>query len=1149
MWLLVVGILCMEDRRRGAKLERSVATASGWNRLQQQVTSDVAGLVDLPGGERCLWMQKMVSELWPYITVAAAEMIQQEIQPLLDAHRPSFLTKLGFSAFDLGPAVPIITSVRVSDVSSPGSPGLSIDLGIMMRTAGSNLAFDVEIENPLEAAGWTWAAELVRTVNPLRKAGRPAGAPSVRFGVQVEDVEFSGVVRLAMRPLMPVLPVAQAVQVSLLDTPKFDFSLRARGVDVLDVSITPTVQAGIDFVHDYVISTILSQLESTMVWPHGIVEPLVYDSRRNAEIMRRATSTSSDTCVGVLKVKVIGVRGLPPLMLQRAAASVVLDARARARAAGVSVGMGVGVGGMGLGVGMGAMYMPAGAGMFPYDLSPAKAAPDGATSKASTAPAVTGQRGMRGAAVADLLTGDATLITDLIGNVGKPGVCPLRPGAMGGATGPSFPSGAWQHWLGAIPAPSPGAAVSSSKPLSKAAIKAANIAPMLPPSPMRTSGSMMGHGAMMGHMSQVQWMQRTLAASDQRLQMSKHLVQLKRMEQLKEKWGEAAAAADLPGDEPRRRRSEPIALSRGQRIDFLSPGVGMGGFAGGVRADANEGRLGGDWIGGPQGAEAGGEGAWGAWGRLERQHSQNSMYSSSPQLQQRQQQRQQQRRGDHRRGRQDRKQREKEERMHQAMDALAAGLDMRFRVGMGQAHAQAAHAYARRAAGQGESAADGISDIAAAPAGRRGGLSDREQTNHLSAAEIQLLPISPSQSHSALDMNFVTGADTDDEMSTQHGQGRHNAGVDKELVEHTATFLVYWPAREQLDLNFVLPTPASLQLPPHQRGAKSRPGPSVAKRKAQEAAQRKASADSAKRRFKMQGLSGDVAAAAAAAQMGTQLGDSVFGHAAGSTTAKQERSTASNSSSGGVSGGGEGDDVGLVAATAIALSSLAKPEYAHQPRVIWQPLTLHASPLTASAAASGAATPVRRPRTRMPASAPAGIARPTAASDLDQALADARDEDDDNVSEHSEQSSGVSSQSSEQSRGVYEMDGNERAQHDDQGPASSAQECMVGLQVTWHPLQCDVENHLASGAGGADTNARAASVAATAAAAAAAVDDAADPEVDITTSPTAASSVGAGLNLRLSAAEPPFGPPLGRISPLPRQLPPLFHSGVVRITL
>jgi hypothetical protein len=1166
----------MEDRRRGTKLERSISTASGWNRLQQQVAADVAGLVDLPGGERCLWMQKMIKDLWPYITVAAAEMIQQEIQPLIDAQKPSFLTKLGFSGFDLGTAAPLITSVGISDVSTPGSPGISIDVGIMMRTAGSDIAFDVEIENPLETVGWTWAAGMMHTFNPLRKSGTPAGGPSVRFGVQVEDVEFSGVLRLALRPLMPKLPVVQAVTVSLVDTPHLDFSVRARGVDVLDVCVKPYAQAAIDFVHDYLISTILGQLENTMVWPHGVIEPLVYDSRR-ADIMRRAQhACAGNTCVGVLKVRVIGVRGLSPQMIQQAAASVVQNARATARAAGVSVGMGVGVGGVGVGVGKAGIYTHTGPGLFAHDLSPAKAATDG---EKAAVPVASGLRGMRGAAVADLLTGDCTLITELIGAVGKPAVCPLRPGAMGGTSAGFLPGVAWQHWLGTLPPPKPllstssatGGTISStiastiasasSKAAAKAATKAANMANnTIPPSPMRPNLS-----PQLQHSSQVQALQRTLAASDQRMQMNKHLAQLKRMQQLKEKWDDTAGAAganpNLPVGELRRRRSEPWQGVHGQQVDLQKLALGAGGAA-------HDGRLGGDVVGGgimadgTMGAEAGGEGAW---ERMERQHAQNSMYHSFPQQQQqqqqqqqrlRQQQRQEGRRSEHTHGR---SKRDREDQMHLALDALASGLKVNFRVGMGKSDTQIARARvkAQRAAGQGVGGADGDGDAggagvsvgaASVEGGNRGGLLERLQTNRLSAAEIMLLPSSLDDSH-GLDMNFVGAAGAEE----QYGGGAGGGGVEggeedeEELVEHTASFLVYWPEREQLDLNFVLPTPASLQLPPHHRGVHTRPALSAAERKSQEAMQRRESAVSAKRKFKSPswGLSDDVAAAAAAASMGTTMGGGAYGATAVSTANKKNK--AGNAKKG-KSGGA--DDVGLVAAAAIALSSLARPEYAHQPRVLWQPLTLHASPHSASAAASsaGATTPARRTgggrgptASGMPA---ATSSTSTTASNLNQALADA-EEDDDNSSVQSEQSSGAgSSHGSEQwtpsgvNYGTGDADGRDGdSDFGDNNYNGGAQECLVGLEITWQPLHCGTGLH---NTGAAGAGAAGATGAAGAGAGDAAATDEAQSEATPPTSP--ASGVDTGLHSRVGPAHPLSGR-------VPRSMSPSTHSGVLRITL
>ncbi len=63
--------------------------------------------------ERVHWLNGVLQRLWQSISVSTKKIIIASVQPLLDSYRPSFITSLDITKFDLGTNAPRITGIRL----------------------------------------------------------------------------------------------------------------------------------------------------------------------------------------------------------------------------------------------------------------------------------------------------------------------------------------------------------------------------------------------------------------------------------------------------------------------------------------------------------------------------------------------------------------------------------------------------------------------------------------------------------------------------------------------------------------------------------------------------------------------------------------------------------------------------------------------------------------------------------------------------------------------------------------------------------------------------------------------------------------------------------------------------------------------------
>ncbi|KAK3288903.1 hypothetical protein CYMTET_3636 [Cymbomonas tetramitiformis] len=164
-----------------------------------------------PNVESLMWLDAILVQLWPCakaVVTALQSTLGKVLMPTMRARGviPPWLSASG--EFDLGELPPLIESIRVF-------PGLDNDL---VLEASVKVAGDQSFSSSLR-----WFN------NPLSQVE-----------MHVTQMQFFGVIRLRLRPLVPILPIVAGVSVSFLGEPFVDASLSLKfpllpGIDLANI--------------------------------------------------------------------------------------------------------------------------------------------------------------------------------------------------------------------------------------------------------------------------------------------------------------------------------------------------------------------------------------------------------------------------------------------------------------------------------------------------------------------------------------------------------------------------------------------------------------------------------------------------------------------------------------------------------------------------------------------------------------------------------------------------------------------------------------------------------------------------------------------------------------------------------------------------
>ncbi|KAJ7951027.1 synaptotagmin-5-like [Quillaja saponaria] len=187
--------------------------------------------ISFPVFEQVKWLNKQLNKLWPFVADAAAMVIKESVEPLLEEYRPPGITSLKFSKLSLGSVAPKIEGIRVQSLKK------------------GQITMDIDFR-------WGGDPNIILGVEAALVASLP---------IQLKDLQVFTVIRVIFQ-LAEEIPCISAVVVALLAEPKprIDYTLKAVGGSL-------TALPGLsDMIDDTVNSIVTDMLQ----WPHRIVVPL-----------------------------------------------------------------------------------------------------------------------------------------------------------------------------------------------------------------------------------------------------------------------------------------------------------------------------------------------------------------------------------------------------------------------------------------------------------------------------------------------------------------------------------------------------------------------------------------------------------------------------------------------------------------------------------------------------------------------------------------------------------------------------------------------------------------------------------------------------------------------------------------------------------
>ncbi len=103
--------------------------------------------LSFPESERVDWLNKAIVSLWPSVKGAAEVFALNQLNPLLEANKPSLLDSLQISRLELGSCSPLIEGVRVlSDTSgAPPSNTLTAAAQSTFSSSSAQIWIDVDV--------------------------------------------------------------------------------------------------------------------------------------------------------------------------------------------------------------------------------------------------------------------------------------------------------------------------------------------------------------------------------------------------------------------------------------------------------------------------------------------------------------------------------------------------------------------------------------------------------------------------------------------------------------------------------------------------------------------------------------------------------------------------------------------------------------------------------------------------------------------------------------------------------------------------------------------------------------------------------------------------------------------------------------------
>ncbi|KAF6167826.1 hypothetical protein GIB67_027604 [Kingdonia uniflora] len=217
---------------------------------------DIPLWVKNPDYDRVDWLNRFLSDMWPYLDKAICGRIRSLMKPMFAEYVGKFHIKyLDFECLTLGTLPPSILGIKIYETNEK-----EIVIEPVVRWAGNpNITLVLKL-------------------------------PFLRLTVQLVDLQIYLAPRLTLKPLVPTFPCFASIVISLMEKPHVDFGFKLLGGDVMAI---PGLHHFVQFLI-CVQETIKKQVARLYLWPQIFEIPILDGS---------AGATKKP--VGILDVKVV----------------------------------------------------------------------------------------------------------------------------------------------------------------------------------------------------------------------------------------------------------------------------------------------------------------------------------------------------------------------------------------------------------------------------------------------------------------------------------------------------------------------------------------------------------------------------------------------------------------------------------------------------------------------------------------------------------------------------------------------------------------------------------------------------------------------------------------------------------------------------
>ncbi|XP_047336317.1 synaptotagmin-3-like [Impatiens glandulifera] len=190
--------------------------------------------VKSPDYERVDWLNKIVSDMWPFLDKAICTEIRRNVEPMFDEYIGKYLIKsIYFDSLTLGTFPPAVHGLKVVESNE------------------KELIFEPTVR---------WAG------NPNITVVLQFWFLAVRL--QLVDLQIFMQPRITLKPLVPTFPCFANISVSLLNKPDIDFGLKVLGADIM----------AIPGLYQFVQEMVTRQVASMYLWPWTLEVPVLDSS-------------------------------------------------------------------------------------------------------------------------------------------------------------------------------------------------------------------------------------------------------------------------------------------------------------------------------------------------------------------------------------------------------------------------------------------------------------------------------------------------------------------------------------------------------------------------------------------------------------------------------------------------------------------------------------------------------------------------------------------------------------------------------------------------------------------------------------------------------------------------------------------------------